>query len=266
MGIASLVSASYLFVVMPWPDDSGQPSSFRAVLTQHGKYARWSTSSELIHWLVSSLPVIALPFWFGFEASATFRVLNLFYMPLYQVVFACMVSLIPHFARATERAEFMRITRSSSLLWVGLASGYGVVLTFSASPISAFLYGSRYHISLVWLVLLMISGIFYTLANVHFAALRASQRPDYVFRASLVLCGILLGFVPLYPIFGMTAAVSSLAVGWGGVCIVTTLLTARVARSVTACPISVGSSMGVRDGTLGACRAATEALMIKVKG
>ena len=261
MGLASAVSAVYLAVAMPRPTWAALCEPLRSMVMQHLRYARWSTSSEMIHWLVSNLPVVALPIWFGFEGAATFKILNLLYMPLYQIVHACMTSLIPHLARETERGAFTGLVRSSSLLYVGLAGLYGLVLTSVARPVSAFFYGNRYEIAFVWLSLLVVAGIFYTLANVHFAALRARERPDCVLKAYLVLCGILVGFVPLYPAFGMTAVVGSLAAGWAGVCVVTTILTARVAGSMAAVASSAerdavgstlcaGPAMAAPDGDL----------------
>ncbi len=229
MGLASAVAAAYLARRMPKAASAGPSESLRAMLVQHVRYARWSTSSEMIHWLVSNLPVIALPIWFSFEGAGTFKILNLLYMPLYQIVAACMASLIPHLARAAERGTFASLVRSSSRLWVGLAVLYGLVLTGVARPISFFFYGGRYDVGFAWLVLLLVAGILYTLANVHFAALRAAQRPDCVLKAYLVLCCILLSFVPLYPSLGMTAVLASLAAGWGSVCVITTVFVARVA-------------------------------------
>ena len=234
MAVASAAAVGYLAVAMPRPEGAAPNESGRAVMIRHLSYARWSASSESIHWLVSNLPVIALPIWFGFEASATFKILNLLYMPLYQIVHACMTSLIPHLARTAGRAAFTASVRSAGLLWVALAGLYGLVLTGIARPVTAAFYGSRYEVTFLWLILLIAAGVFYTLANVHFAALRARQRPDCVFKAYLVLCAILIAFVPLYPIAGMTAVICSLAVGWAGACVVTTLLVTRVAESVAA--------------------------------
>lgn len=234
IAMASAVAAGYLAVAMPRPARAEPQEPGRAVMMRHLRYARWSASSESIHWLVSNLPVIALPIWFGFEGSATFKILNLLYMPLYQIVHACMTSLIPHLARAAGRAAFTGLVRNAVLLWVGLAGLYGLVLTGVARPVTTAFYGSRYEIAFVWLILLIAAGVFYTLANVHFAALRSRQRPDCVLKAYLVLCAILIGFVPLYPIAGMTAVIGSLAAGWAGVCVVTTLLVTGVAGSMPA--------------------------------
>lgn len=230
MGVAGGAASAVILVAIRRQPSMEPAPSLLEVTQLHVRYARWSASSEMLHWLVSNLPILALPIWFGLEAPATFKILNLLYMPVFQIVAACNSSLIPVLTRCRESPTFPDIVRRAVLLWCALAVAYGACLALLARPLVAFLYNGRYAFSESWIVLMAVAAIGYSLANVLFAALRALERPDRVFTAYVAMSVVLIGALPFYPAFGMTAVVVSLAVGWAAACGVSAVPAQRLMR------------------------------------
>lgn len=237
MGLAGAVSAAFILWYAPLPpEQAGEKTTGEAARTgprdigrQHAIYARWAVVSESIHWLASNLPILALPLWHGLGAAATFKVVNLLYMPLYQAISASMSSIIPSLSARRGTSSFAGSARRAKAVFSALALLYALLFSLAEEPLMRAAYGERYDLSLTWLLALSGVALFYSLAHAQFAALRAMERPDTVLAAYVGLCAVLVASLLFYPAYGLDAAFTGLALAWATACVVNAVMLARIA-------------------------------------
>lgn len=228
MGLAGAAFSAFAMIFIPAAANAPDAPVPTDIVRQHGRYARWAIASETVHWMASNLAIVLLPLWYGPNASATFRVVSLLYMPLYQAVAALAATVVPLLSSSRGTASFAPLASRTTLAFLGLGLAYAAVITLVAGNILEFVYGDRYRISAGWAASLAAIGVFFSLAHAQFSALRALERPDAVLLAYAGLCLVLIGSVPFYPAYGLSAAFAGLGAAWAAACGVNAAMLARI--------------------------------------
>ena len=210
IGGAGLAAAAIILRILRRDaHDDATSNGTREVLRMHWAFGRWSVGSGLLYWLQGQVFYLVLPIWSGLEASAALRALTNFVMPVLQSDAALTTLLSPELARVRNSEDRLWWTVRWAM-WAFAAEGllcWAIVALFR-EPLVLYAYGDRYvdHVNLLFAL-----GALPLLAsrlNILSAILRAYERTDQLFRASLVsaLTSIVVG-VATAPSFGVAGAI-----------------------------------------------------------
>lgn len=204
MGAASLLSVVWLLArlrVQAPPLDGGPMR--REIAHDHWNYGSWAIGSRLLKWVPQNLAFLLLPAFAGLGASGALRALTTLLMPAVQINSAFSTILLPTFVRSRNRPGFGRQVWLFTGLLGGAAVLYWLLLGFFGDELTRLLYGVQYadYAGLFWL--LGLSPVLVVLKEQISSALRALERPDRVFRASVAPT-----------VFYLTAGVGMMAL-WG---------------------------------------------------
>lgn len=187
MGISSLVVSIWL----AWRLRVRRPSLQRGELAHdslqdHWRYGRWSVLNKGLSWVPHNVFYLLLPIWGGLEASASFKALMNLLMPILQANSALSVLLLPTLVRARDESNFSSSVRLALVPFILAPTLYWIFLGLFHSPIVSLAYGGRYteYANLFWLLGLV--PIVAGLKEVMSQALRALERPDWLFWAYAV--------------------------------------------------------------------------------
>ena len=155
-------------------------------LEHHWKYGRWSIANKALAWVPHNIFYLLLPVWGGLAAGASFRALMNLLMPVLQANAALAVLLLPVFVRSRDSSSFGTQVRSALLPFVLFSGMYWAVLGIFHDPIVDLAYGGRYAASASQLWLLGLVPIVVAVKEVVSQALRALERPDWLFFAFMI--------------------------------------------------------------------------------
>lgn len=222
----SSAAASVALVTMLWR--SGRLSGGRAsdgvaavpalrqreVLGRHFGYGKWAVAIQFVVWISESLPSLLVSAETGLDAAATLRVLLLLMMPLWQTVEALCTILLPTLVRSRGSNRFASVMKAALLIFLGLATGYGIVLWLLQGEILDLLYAGKYSSETEWRWLLSIMVIFSTAGTLLLAALRALNRPDSGFYATAAATvAVTAAALLLIPALGVNGALVAMLLG-----------------------------------------------------
>jgi O-antigen/teichoic acid export membrane protein len=197
--------------------------------SEHLRYARWSLSSESLHWFVTHYPFIILPLVGGLDQTASYRLITLVFMPLYQALSSIASLSLPHVTRSLESdGQWRYLTIALFVFFAGSAVAYAVAVWLAATPIRSLLFGDRYLLEPVWLYGVMLTSLFFCLAQPAFIVLRAVELPRAVTVASLALALVLVLLLPLQLRYELTGIVFSQAAAWAVAALLAIALAVRV--------------------------------------
>lgn len=200
MAISSLISSLWLIlrlrVEMPKVSDPLVRDSFR----KHWEYGRWSVGNKALSWIPSNIFYLILPLWGGLGASAAFRSLMNLLMPMLQANSALTVLLLPGFVRAREQGRLPSRVRLSLVAYVVPPLVYWLVLGVFHEQVMSLAYGDKYagYAGLLWI--LGFAPVLASMKEVLSQAVRALERPDWLFLAYAVSTVVLgtLGVLATY--------------------------------------------------------------------
>ncbi len=179
----------------------------RDSLETHWRYGRWSVAVQALGWVPGNVFYLLLPIWGGLEAVASFRALMNLLLPMLQANAALSVLLLPILVRAREHSTFGAHVRFALVPFVFMPTLYWVLLGLFHDPLVSWLYGGQYadHAYLLWLLGLV--PVAAAVKMVVSQALRALEKPDWLFAAYVVaaLVAITLGAGCTY-LWGVTGA------------------------------------------------------------
>lgn len=187
MGLSGLAAGLFLAAILRVGLPSfGDGALIRGSLRDHWGYGRWSVGTRTMVWVTQSSYFVLLPVWGGLEASAALRALMNLIMPVLQTYAALSVLLLPTLVRLRGRPGFVRLTRLSFALFVSGSTLYWLVLGLFHRPLIDWMYGGRYteYTDIIWL--LALAPIIFGVAEVQSTILRALEKVNLVFWASLV--------------------------------------------------------------------------------
>lgn len=196
MGLAGLVAGLWLTLRQrPQWRFNGENPTPRMVLADHWGYGRWAVATAALIWAPGNIYYALLPIWLGLEGAAALRAVMNLIMPVLQANSALSVLLVPLFVKAFKgmgQAGLRRRVRQSLLLFGASSALYFGFLILFRSELMAWLYGGKYgaHADLLLIVgLLPLSvGAVAALGG----ALRAIERPNWVFWCYVVSTAITL--------------------------------------------------------------------------
>jgi O-antigen/teichoic acid export membrane protein len=211
MAAASLASAAWLAhkltVRLP---NGGEPKIIREAAANHWRYAKWALATAIVGFVPGNIYFLMLPSVGGLEQSGALRALMNLVMPLLQANAAICTLLLPSFVNARLSGSAAPL-RSALLVLVGGPMVYWLVLGILHRPAMQIVYGGRFLelSSLLWTVGLLpvITGVVGVLG----AAVRALERPDAVFRATVVsaLASLSIGLLLMFKL-GLAGVVLAL--------------------------------------------------------
>lgn len=186
MGIASLVTGSWIIFRLKLAIVPGRWTEFREEIYSHWNYGRWSIGTGAMGWATGNLYYLILPIWGGLEATAAFRALQNFLLPILHLAVGLVSVLLPVLVRARQSNQFPIVIYRiiivtlflSCLYWFGIANFGEDILRWS--------YGGKYmeHAELFWI--LGLTAVCFGMAFVLRLVLLALEKPESVFKAYLV--------------------------------------------------------------------------------
>ena len=210
MAVSSLVVSLWLAVRLgiEFPKVRGG-LIVREVLGSHLRYGRWSVANQVFNWVPLNVAFLVLPIFGGLAAGASYKALMNLTMPVLQGVWALSILLLPILVRAREEGEaaFDARVRSALVIFVLGPIAYWLLLGAFHRPLMELFYGGRYleHAGLLWL--LGLAPILAAVKQVMGHALRALERPDWLFWAYALSAGtaVSAGTALVY-LWGVTGA------------------------------------------------------------
>ena len=216
MGGAGLVVGLFLASILHAKLFSpGDGTLIRRSLASHLDYGRWAVGARVVDWVAGNSYFVLLPIASGLEAAAALRALTNLIMPVIQTYSALTVLLLPTLVQARNEARFGRIARWALGFFVFGSTLYWIVLSLLHNPLIDWLYGGRYtdYAGLIWFLALV--PILVGVAAVQSTVLRALERVDLVFWASVVSTVVALtaGLGALFAL-GVSGVVVWLLLSW----------------------------------------------------
>lgn len=182
-----------------------------SVIYSHWQYGRWSLITSLLIWIPYNLAYFIVPLWYGIESNAALKAINNLIVPAQQTFAALSVFLLPIFSRKNSVTERDPIVKKLTVAFSALSIFYWLFIGFLKQPILWGIYGGNYmeQAQLLWILGLVPVATGFT--AIYGSALRAQEKPNYVFIAYLLatLLTITIGILMTYT-WGLVGAAISL--------------------------------------------------------
>lgn len=214
MGFGSLVGGLWILLWLRrrLPDDTEQISRPQ-VMTEHRRYVGWAVATGVLAWLPSNIPFLILEFAHGSAAPGILKAMLNFIMPAAHVYAALSILLVPVFVRARAQGRLKSLVNATAVALVVANLAYWVLIGSFGPELITLLYRGKYleYSDYLWLAGLypIVSGV----AVVVRTALRALERPNFVFWSSVVssACALTLTFY-LIVRFGVPGAIVGISI------------------------------------------------------
>jgi O-antigen/teichoic acid export membrane protein len=188
----------------------------RDMTTEHLRYGRWATATQILGFIPSNLYYFLLPGMTTIEQSGALRALNNMFMPFIQANTALCLLLIPAFVRTQGTPEGKRLYRWSLLVLAGGPLVYWLFMSAFAHRALNLVYGGRFteYSGLMWIIGLqpVIAGA----CGVYASLLRARGKISAAFWGGLVAAlGAVTFGVALTKMYGLTGVCWSVVITYG---------------------------------------------------
>jgi O-antigen/teichoic acid export membrane protein len=219
MGCGSLAAAAWIRRGLGFSAGAVRVEFSSDVLRDHWRYGRWAVGSLALATLPTSVCYFVLPMSHGIASGAALRALMNLIMPATQSYTALLGLLVPVLVRVRHTPGFTRHVRVCLIVSITTAVAYWLALGVSHRFVVAWLYDGKY-VADAWLLWIIGAVPIASAALVVLtSALQASERPDYIFRASvyasLIAATIGVGLIGRWGLTGAAAAlVLSYTVQW----------------------------------------------------
>ncbi|MET4290132.1 O-antigen/teichoic acid export membrane protein [Bradyrhizobium sp. LB8.2] len=210
-GIAAMLAAATIALLLkrPLSAESSPPD----MLYQHVRYGRWAFGSEVVNWLIANGPLLILPLWFGLTASATFRVLNLLFMPLQQITAALNTLYLRKITSNRSAQTNREFAVQASFLFLA-ACIYTIAVSVAGPHLLLLIFGNEYSLDLGWIWLAGAGVTFFVTAQTLLVVLRAIERSSLVLAVHLIAILVMIFLTPLIATHGIVGALSIQTIGW----------------------------------------------------
>jgi O-antigen/teichoic acid export membrane protein len=201
MGTAACASSGLILRVI-MGDPSGRISAAEtwSLWARHWKFGRWSAASGLLYWTQGQVFYLVLPLWNGLEATAALRALTNFVMPVLQSDGALVTLLAPELARIRLHTnDLSRYLRWATRLFAIEGLVYWAVIVVFRRDLVMYVYGGKYVGSADLLIVLGALPLLGSRLNILGAVLRAFERTDQLFRATVAsaVASLAVGFATM---------------------------------------------------------------------
>lgn len=209
MGGAGLLSGLFIAYRLDIPWLGFRTNRFRVdVFKRHWDYGRWAAATRIPMRAPGSLILMVLPIWGGLAAAGTLKALMNLVQPMLQMTAALTILLIPRLSRVRDQPQMFTLTRIMLGVFVGGGTLYWLIVSGFARPIIDLLYDGQYveFAHLLWI--LALQTVLTAAIEIFSAALRAHERPDWIFWAYTISAsvGLPLSFV-LIAVTGLLGAI-----------------------------------------------------------
>jgi len=224
MFAASLVVNAYLLIYLRVNLRATlRLGDYGPVVRDHWRYGKWATLTGITRYIPEQLPYIAVPIVLGLAAGAApdletggaLKALMNFSVPLILVGWAASTLVTPMLVRAKHTPRFFKISWVMLAMTAGLPLLYWPLLGFFGEPIIDLLYSGKYvkYAALTWLIGLIpiIAGFDAVLHT----QLKAAERPDRLFLASVASSVVLIVVgLPMVLVWGLTGAIIAVLISY----------------------------------------------------
>ena len=180
---------------------------------QHLRYGRWAVGSEAVSFLVSGGVIVALPAWFSLSAVAEFRVVQLLFMPLLQIVSALTVLLLRRFAALGHGSDVATVLKYVWLLVAGATLYSAIAITFGVT-LAPKIFGPQYYVESLWMMLGAAWASLFVMSQGFFTALRAREQSHRVLLVYLVVLLVMAATLPLMAKSGVAGILAAQTIAW----------------------------------------------------
>ncbi|MEO0514098.1 MAG: glycosyltransferase [Planctomycetota bacterium] len=224
MFAASLVVNAYLLIYLRVNLKAMlRINDYGPVFRDHWRYGKWATLTGITRYIPEQLPYIAVPVILGLAAGAApnletggaLKALMNFSVPLILVSWAASTLVTPMLVRAKHTPRYRKISWVMLTMTAGLPLLYWPLLGLFGEPIIAALYSGKYvkYAALTWLVGLIpiIAGFDAVLHT----QLKAAERPDRLFLASVASSVVLIVVgLPIVLVWGLSGAIMAVLISY----------------------------------------------------
>jgi len=183
-GVSSLIAG--LFLGIRQLDLRPSSELMRDVTTEHLRYGRWATATQLLGFIPVNIYYFLLPSLATVEQSGALRALNNLFMPLLQANTALCMLLLPAFVRTQGTRDGKRLHHLSLLVLAGAPCVYWLFMGLLGRQAVNLIYGGKYleYSGLVWI--LGIQPVIAGMAGVYASLLKARGKINAVFWGGFV--------------------------------------------------------------------------------
>ncbi|MDP9380637.1 MAG: hypothetical protein M3Q29_10920 [Chloroflexota bacterium] len=195
---------------------TGHGSDVATVVRDHWRYGRWLAGGALLSLASTHAPVLLAARMLGLEAAGVLRAMQVFMLPMVQVILALGLLGLPVLSRQHAEGDTSRMRASGMALTAGLtlfAVLYEVVLFLGADTLQRILFGQKYA-DAAWLIPIFgLVPVFTAIVTGYSLMLRAVQRPEYYLIAHGVAAPVaLLASLALIRSWGLGGAAASVVI------------------------------------------------------
>lgn len=216
--LAGIAAACLLLASLRLQFDSHSGSSTSMVARQHWQYGRWAVGTQFVYWLSGNAYYMIVAAFLRMTDVAALRALQNFTLPFGQFISAISLLFLPWASgRYAEegRLGLRRRVRQMTLLFVGAASAYYIVLCLFSGRIIGILYAGRYSEFASLLPLVAAPVVVQSASQGSIIALQAMQSPSEVFFAYTAssVATVLTG-LPLTHYWGLPGAALGMTISY----------------------------------------------------
>jgi O-antigen/teichoic acid export membrane protein len=187
-GVAALAASALMLLPLRRVTTVPIAETERSMIwSDHWQYGRWIGATGLVGWFNGYIYYFLLPIWGGLAAAGALKAIMNLVMPILQSDGALVTLLTPTFVRSRRvPGQFARVTTWSAVGFAIEALVYWALLVLLGQHVVEWVYKGAYQFSPTVVVLVGMLPLLAGLTNVLSTALRASERPDGVFWATMV--------------------------------------------------------------------------------
>jgi len=127
---------------------------WKRMVSDQWDYGRWIVLAAFLNFSASQIQIFVVASFLGLESAGVFRAIQNFMLPMFQILAAVSTLALPSITFEFGLGNYQVMKRKSlqiTLLLVGLALGYELVLFLFGADLEVLLYGGRYS-NHVWLI------------------------------------------------------------------------------------------------------------------
>jgi O-antigen/teichoic acid export membrane protein len=236
IGFASLISSVLVLIKLRGPNTRGiefRGLTISSVLRAHWDYGRWFVGRAALAAFMYQAQIFLGAAFLGLEGAGVFRAMQNTALPMHQIVIAVIIFGIPILAVEFGRGNLVALRKKRFLLTAALTIAgclFELTLLLSDIYLERLLYGGKFA-PYAWVMpVLGLVPLFLALSSGCEMALRALQKPQYLFFSALAATPVVIVSTVLFTLWwGIGGLASSMALTYG----ISSLLTIYFYRVVS---------------------------------
>ena len=189
----------------------------KEVRSKHLAYGRWAVVTATLVWIPGNIYTLLLPFFWGYEATASLRAVFNLILPVLQIQMAMTPLLLPWLVRQIEKPSLLPNLRKVAVVLILFPTLWTLVLALFGEQLLEFAYDGKYQESQLTLTLLGVTTMIAALTLTLSAAIKAHSKPKLLvlgYSCSTLLClvvglPLMIWYGTLGVVIGMIVATSA---------------------------------------------------------